>query len=50
MSVYDSLNQGARWDTLWIKPITRVDPSVANLTRQHSDWAHVGHNTDAIVR
>lgn len=26
----------------------RVDLSVANLTNQHSYWAHVGHNTDAI--
>lgn len=25
-----------------------MDLSVANLTNQHSYWAHVGHNTDAI--
>lgn len=25
VSVYDYLNQGAQWDNLWIKPITRVD-------------------------
>lgn len=62
VSVYDYLNQGANWDNLWIKPITRVDLhlgyapndhlrvdlSVANLTKQHSYWAHVGHETDAI--
>ncbi|MDO7931912.1 TonB-dependent receptor [Xanthomonas euvesicatoria pv. eucalypti] len=62
VSVYDYLNQGANWDNLWIKPITRVDLhlgyapndhlrvdlSVANLTKQHSYWAHVGHDTDAI--
>lgn len=62
VSVYDYLNQGARWDNLWIKPITRVDLhvgyaptdhlrvdlSVANLTKQHSYWAHVGHDNTAI--
>ena len=26
----------------------RVDLSVANLTRQHSYWAHVGHDNTAI--
>jgi TonB-dependent receptor len=62
VSVYDYLGQGASWDDLWVKPITRVDLhvgyavnehlradlSVANLTNRLSYWAHVGHNSTAI--
>ncbi|WP_185910660.1 TonB-dependent receptor [Xanthomonas cerealis] len=62
VSVYDYLGQGASWDDLWVKPITRVDLhvgyavnehlradlSVANLSNRLSYWAHVGRNSTAI--
>ncbi|CTP90263.1 TonB-dependent outer membrane receptor [Xanthomonas translucens pv. poae] len=62
VSVYDYLDQGASWDDLWVKPITRVDLhvgyavnehlradlSVANLSNRLSYWAHVGRNSTAI--
>ncbi|PPS39146.1 hypothetical protein B0F86_19595, partial [Pseudomonas syringae] len=35
VSVYDYLNQGANWDNLWIKPITRVDLHLGYAPNDH---------------
>jgi len=62
ISTYDYLNQGASWDDLWIRPVTRVDLhlgyafnsalqmdlSIANLTNNYSYWSHIGKNSMAI--
>lgn len=62
IAAYDYLDQGAKWDDLWVKPSSRIDLhvgyafgqrwrtdlSIANLTKRISYWAHVGHNSTAL--
>lgn len=62
ISVYDYLNQGGKWDDLWVKSSSRfdlhvgyafgqrwrTDLSISNLTKEISYWAHVGHNSTAL--
>lgn len=62
ISTYDYLGQGAQWDDLWIRPVTRVDLhagyafynnlqvdlSISNLTKNYSYWSHVGKSNLAL--
>ena len=62
VSIYDTLGMDAKWDDVWVRPISRVDLhagyavssnlqlnlSVSNLFNTYSYWSHIGKHSLAV--